>query len=144
VLNTRCYRCGWSFTLSREAIAAVLADPASQGAKYHVEYCPRCRQALKLPMDQLKRALPPGWISPSSQPVPTETPVEELAPEPVAAPVESASPEPLPASPTKPKPARKRGSASAAASAESKPPSKGKTTQSRSPRQRPAAKKKSP
>lgn len=61
-MNTRCYRCGWSFTLSREAIEA--AAVSSAGEKAHVVHCPRCRQAIRIPMDQITRSLPPDWQPP--------------------------------------------------------------------------------
>jgi hypothetical protein len=58
-MNTRCFRCGWSFSLSRETIENAVANAGSQ--KIHVEYCPRCRQVIKIPIQQLRRALPSGW-----------------------------------------------------------------------------------
>ena len=63
-MNTRCYRCGWSFSLSREAISAAVAQAEATHAKYHVEHCPKCRQTIKLPVDQLKRAAPPAKVEP--------------------------------------------------------------------------------
>jgi phage FluMu protein Com len=57
-MNVRCYRCGWSFSLGREAIVAALAEAQASRAKYHAEYCPRCRQVNKISIDQLKRAAP--------------------------------------------------------------------------------------
>ena len=90
-MNVRCYRCGWSFSLGREAVMAAVA--ASAGQKLHVEHCPRCRQAIKLPMIQLKRELPAGWQPAPSEaeaaPVPTgEAPGAQtlLAPPPEATP----------------------------------------------------------
>lgn len=93
-MNTRCYRCGWSFSLSREAIEAAVAQAAATGEKSHVEHCPRCRQAIKISVDQLKRALPPGWTPPK-----VETPISEAETAPAteaAAPreAEASSPEP--------------------------------------------------
>ena len=76
-MNVRCYRCGWNITLSREAIEA--AAVSSAGQKAHVLHCPRCRQAIRIPMDQITRALPPGWTPPA----PASEP--EAAPEPPAA-----------------------------------------------------------
>jgi len=58
-MNTRCYRCGWSFSLSRETLEE--AAVSSAGQKAHVLHCPRCRQAISIPMDQILRALPAGW-----------------------------------------------------------------------------------
>jgi hypothetical protein len=70
-MNTRCYRCGRSFTIGREAIEA--AAVASAGQKFHVVYCPNCRTAIKMPMEQVMRELPPGWQPPA--------PAEGAAPE---------------------------------------------------------------
>ena len=61
-MNTRCYRCGWSFSMSREAMEE--AAVSSAGQKAHVIHCPRCRQAISIPMDQIMRALPAGWTPP--------------------------------------------------------------------------------
>lgn len=67
-MNTRCYRCGWSFSLSRETMSAAVAQAEATKAKYHVEHCPKCRQAIKLPVDQLKRAVPPTKPAPEAEP----------------------------------------------------------------------------
>jgi hypothetical protein len=93
-MNARCYRCGWSFSLSREAIAAAVTAADVQGDKYHVEPCPRCKQAVKLPLDQLRHALPPGWVpaavadvaAAAATPAAAEpaAPAAEAAPPPVA------------------------------------------------------------
>jgi len=58
-MNTRCYRCGWSFSMSREALEEAAVSGAGQ--KAHVIHCPRCRQTIRVPMDQILRALPAGW-----------------------------------------------------------------------------------
>ena len=54
--------------MSREAIAAAVTAADAQGDKFHVEPCPRCKQAIKLPLDQLRRALPPGWTPAAEEP----------------------------------------------------------------------------
>ena len=88
-MNTRCYRCGWSFSLSREAIEE--AAVSSAGQKAHVIHCPRCRQAIRIPMDQIMRDLPPGWTPAVAAGEPANV-AEEAAPQPV---VETgANPEP--------------------------------------------------
>lgn len=58
-MNTRCYRCGWSFSMNREVLEEAAASGAGQ--KAHVIHCPRCRQTIRIPMDQIIRALPAGW-----------------------------------------------------------------------------------
>jgi len=55
-VHTRCYRCGWNLTLGREAIRAAVASADKQD-KYHTERCPRCRQTIKIPIEQLRRSV---------------------------------------------------------------------------------------
>ena len=74
-MNTRCYRCGWSFSMSREALEEAAVSGAGQ--KAHVIHCPRCRQTIRVPMDQILRALPAGWTPDAA--------VENQAAEPAAA-----------------------------------------------------------
>jgi hypothetical protein len=33
--------------------------------KTHVEHCPHCRRVIKIPVEQLRRALPIGWSPPA-------------------------------------------------------------------------------
>ncbi len=47
--------------MSREAIVEAVTAADARGDTYHVEPCPRCKQAIKLPLDQLRRSLPPDW-----------------------------------------------------------------------------------
>jgi hypothetical protein len=74
-MNTRCYRCGRSFSIGREAVEA--AAVASAGQKFHVVYCPNCRTAIKMPMDQVMRELPPGWQPPTPAAGASQEPVAE-------------------------------------------------------------------
>ena len=98
-MNARCYRCGWSFTLSRETIAAAVANANPEGEKFYVEACPRCKQAIKLPFDQLRRALPPDW-KPEEAPAAT---ADATAP----APAEAQASEAPTSAPAEPAPAHK-------------------------------------
>jgi hypothetical protein len=98
-MNIRCYRCGNSFSLSRDAVEVAVATSGDQ--KAYVVHCPRCRTANKVPMQQLKRSLPAGWTPPA----PAEAPAVE--PTPVAAPAPEPEPEPVAETPAA-KPARKR------------------------------------
>lgn len=96
-MNTRCYRCGWSFSLSREALEE--AATASAGQKAHAIRCPRCRQVISIPMDQILRDLPAGWTpaaaaSPAAGEAAATAPAEAAAP---AEPETAASPAPEPA-----------------------------------------------
>ncbi len=98
-MNARCYRCGWSFTLTRETIAAAVANADARGDTFHVEPCPHCKQAIKLPLDQLRHALPPGW---KPEPPPPAPAPEAKAAEPPA-PEAAASEPPPPAHKEKPR-----------------------------------------
>jgi hypothetical protein len=97
-MNHRCYRCGWSFTLGREAIEAAVAQAGKE--KTYALPCPRCRQINKIPVQQLRRNLPPGWTPPApaeetpAEPPAMEAPVAEPAPEPAVAEAEADKPAP--------------------------------------------------
>jgi len=97
-MNHRCYRCGTSFTLGREAIEAAVAQAGKE--KTYAMPCPRCRQINKIPVQQLRRNLPPGWTHPASAEAAPETPpakeepVPEPAPEPAVAEAEADTPAP--------------------------------------------------
>ncbi len=79
--------------MSREAIAAAVAAADARGDTYHVESCPRCKQAIKLPLDQLRRSLPPDW-KPDAEAAPAAEAPAAPAPAPEAeAHEEAASPE---------------------------------------------------
>src|SRR3989338_8552482 len=82
-VNTRCYRCGWSLSIGHDTIVAALAQMQAAGGKYYVEHCPRCRQAVKIPLDQLRRALPRGEELPALPVI--EAPPGSAPPRPAAA-----------------------------------------------------------
>ena len=92
-MNTRCYRCGWNFSLSGEALEAAAVSSAGQTA--HVIHCPRCRQTIRIPMDQIMRALPPAWTPANTAGEPAATgAAEEVGAEASAATEAAASPAP--------------------------------------------------
>jgi hypothetical protein len=101
-MNTRCYRCGWSFSMSREAIIAAVTAADAQGEKFHVEPCPKCKLTIKLPLDQLRRSLPAGWT-------PAEVPAAPAAEAPVAVPPEPSTAEAATPPAAKEKPRHRRG-----------------------------------
>jgi hypothetical protein len=64
----RCQYCSWAFQMSPEAVAAALAVADATQARHHVEHCPRCRKALKIPVDQLRHHAPIN--APAASPAP--------------------------------------------------------------------------
>ncbi len=101
-MNTRCYRCGWSFSLSREEIEAAVAAAMVAGDKIHAERCPRCRQVIKLPVDQLRRTLPADW-TPAERLAPVEPNPAATATEPGGPPTGEAAAAPVATAPAKPR-----------------------------------------
>jgi len=111
-MNTRCYRCGWSFSLGREALIVALDTAQASGAKNHMERCPRCRQVIKISVDQLRRAAP-GW-RPSTPAQATASAVDEpsqAAPDPVAPPAEPSEAQNAPLAPKRKSAAKKKAAA---------------------------------
>jgi vacuolar-type H+-ATPase subunit H len=97
----RCQYCSWAFQMSSDSVAAALAAADATQARHHVEHCPRCRKALKIPVDQLRHHAP--LSAPAASPAPIQSlsfqedkkPMTDLsAPFP---PVEPQAPEPEPA-----------------------------------------------
>lgn len=64
----RCQYCSWAFQLSPDAVASALAAADATQARHHVEHCPRCRKALKIPVDQLRHHAP--LSAPAASPAP--------------------------------------------------------------------------
>jgi hypothetical protein len=115
----RCQYCSWAFQMSPDAVASALAAADATQARHHVEHCPRCRKALKIPVDQLRHHAP--LSAPAASPAPIRSlsfqedqkpmtdipapfpPVEPPAPapEPTPAPTPVELPAPTPAAPKK-------------------------------------------
>ncbi len=57
-MQVRCQRCGWSYNLSRELVAAAVSEGEGQKLKYYQVECGKCRHAIKVPMKQLRRFAP--------------------------------------------------------------------------------------
>ena len=58
-MNVRCNYCRQSFNLSREYMAQALAKAEKKGQKYHALECFNCRKQVKVPILQMKQAMPP-------------------------------------------------------------------------------------
>jgi hypothetical protein len=57
-MQVRCQRCGHMFTLSREALEAVLEETEQTDAKHYGVVCPKCRHQVKVPTKSLERFRP--------------------------------------------------------------------------------------
>lgn len=58
-MNVRCNYCRQSFNLSHDYMVQALAEAEEKGQKYHAVECFKCRKQVKVPVLQIKRALPP-------------------------------------------------------------------------------------
>jgi hypothetical protein len=55
MMQVRCQKCGWSFTLGREAIATIMEEIGESKTKHYRIDCPKCRQGIKVQTRMLKR-----------------------------------------------------------------------------------------
>ena len=56
--NAKCFRCGKSFALDMDAVAAWLEEHKEERPKHYSAHCHFCRRAIKVPIKQLRRYLP--------------------------------------------------------------------------------------
>lgn len=76
-MQLRCYRCGWSFSLSREQVEFALENVKTKGDRHYDVRCARCRTVNKIPVKQLERSAPRATSAPSESeepPSPDATP----------------------------------------------------------------------
>ena len=57
-MQVRCQRCGYMFTLGREAVAAALEEVEQTQAKHYDVVCPKCRRQIKVPVKNMRRFQP--------------------------------------------------------------------------------------
>lgn len=57
MLKMTCYNCHWSWFLTPEGAQAAY-DELEPGATHYVTQCPKCGRVHKVPIKQLKQALP--------------------------------------------------------------------------------------
>jgi len=57
-MQIRCQRCGYMFTLSREAVTAALGELEQTKAKHYNVDCPKCRRQIKVPAKEIQRFRP--------------------------------------------------------------------------------------
>jgi hypothetical protein len=57
-MQVRCQRCGYTFTLGREAIVAALGEVKESNTAHYNFDCPKCRRRIKVPVKNLRRSVP--------------------------------------------------------------------------------------
>jgi len=60
MMQVRCQKCGWTFTLSRDAINAIMEEIKESKPTHYMIDCPKCRQAIKVQTRQLRRHYHPA------------------------------------------------------------------------------------
>jgi len=58
MMQIRCQRCGYMFTLSRDAVTAALEEAEQAQAKHYAVDCPKCRRQIKVPIKDMQRFRP--------------------------------------------------------------------------------------
>ena len=54
-MQVRCQRCGYTFTLTREAVAAALEEIEQTNARHYAVDCPKCRHQTKVSARNVQR-----------------------------------------------------------------------------------------
>ena len=55
MLQVRCQKCGWSFTLGRDTIASIMDEIQESKASHYRVDCPKCRQGIKVQTRLIRR-----------------------------------------------------------------------------------------
>ncbi len=55
MIKTRCFKCGHAFQLTEQNVAnALAAEGVTQKPAHYATECPRCRQAIKVPLKRVR------------------------------------------------------------------------------------------
>lgn len=57
-MQIRCYNCHRPFALGKEAVHAALNVTHAEGLSHYNAYCPHCRRANRVSVEELQRAAP--------------------------------------------------------------------------------------
>ena len=57
-MQLRCYRCGWSFAITKDEIEFALEALEESHGDHYNAHCPRCKRSNKVSIEQLRRAAP--------------------------------------------------------------------------------------
>ena len=73
MMQVRCQKCGWSFTLSRDAIETIVNEVQESKATHYTIDCPKCRQGIKVQTRRIKRFYrPQAAPEPADQGAPSD------------------------------------------------------------------------
>jgi len=59
MLQIRCQKCGWSFTLGQTAINQIVEEIKESNPTHYTVDCPKCRHGIKVQTWRVKRAYRP-------------------------------------------------------------------------------------
>ena len=66
MMQVRCQKCGWSFTLGRDAINTIMEEVGESKATHYTLECPKCRHGIKVQTRIVKRYYHPQEESSSA------------------------------------------------------------------------------
>jgi DNA-directed RNA polymerase subunit M/transcription elongation factor TFIIS len=55
MMQIRCQKCGWSFTLGHDVLDTIMAEIQDSKATHYMLDCPKCRHSIKVQTRQLRR-----------------------------------------------------------------------------------------
>ncbi len=79
MMQVRCQRCSWEFTMSRDSIGVAVAEAEQARADYYQALCPKCRHVIKIQVKALRQRLPPDYVLPALPPKPEPIQVKKDA-----------------------------------------------------------------
>lgn len=62
MLQVRCSKCSWHFTLGRDAIAGIMDEIKDSKPTHYTIDCPKCRHGIKVQTRLLKRGYRPSTV----------------------------------------------------------------------------------
>jgi Zn finger protein HypA/HybF involved in hydrogenase expression len=55
MMQVRCQKCGWNFTLGQETIANIMNEIQEARPTHYMLDCPKCRHAIKVQTKRIRR-----------------------------------------------------------------------------------------
>jgi len=68
MMQIRCQKCGWNFTLGHDVLDTIMAEIQDSNATHYMIDCPKCRRSIKVQTRVLKRSYhPPAAPEPADE-----------------------------------------------------------------------------